>query len=134
MVSVDFAFDDDLQKELRYIDRNLVNKATVRALKSIAKPVLNTVKDYVPIDTHQLQIDIGMTGFINNKNKDVAVVHVGLSKKNHPKWLIVRGLAMEYGNEHVAARPFLSRAATQHRKPVYDDFRRFMKSHLDKLL
>ena len=134
MVHVNFEFDDELTNELRHVNRNLVDKATLRALKSIAKPVLNTVRDYTPVDTGLLKTDMSMTGFINNKNRDVAVVYVGLSKKNHPKWKIIKGLAVEYGNDRVESQAFLRRAAMRHREPVYSEFRAFLRAHLDRLL
>ena len=133
MVHVDFTLDENLEKELQHIDRNLVNRATVRTLRQIAKPVLNDMQDVVPVDTHGLQMGLGLSSEVNKK-RQIAVVYAGLSKKNHPGWLVTRGLAMEYGNERVAARHFLSRVARHKRKPVYRKFRAFMDRHLDKLL
>lgn len=134
MVHVTFELDEALKKELRFIDRNLINKATLKALRSIAKPVLRDEQRWVPADTQVLRYQLSISSFINNKNRDVAICHVGLSKKHHPAWLKIRGLAMEYGNIHVRAQPYLSQAADQNRTPVYQDFRRFLNSHLDKLV
>lgn len=133
MVHVTFELDEALKKELRFIDRNLVNRATMKALRSIAKPVRDDARSAAPVRTHALQMNLGMTSSFNQR-RGIGVVYVGLSKKNHPVWLITRGLAMEYGNIHVRAQPYLSQAADQNRTPVYQDFRRFLNSHLDKLV
>lgn len=131
MVNVFFEFDEQLREELRYIDKNLVNKSTLKALRSLAKPVLKTIKDTVPTDTHVLQQKMSLS---TSARKGVAVVYAGLSKKNHPGWLITRGLAMEYGNERVAGEHYLARSAGRHRQPVYRRFVAFMNQHLDRLL
>lgn len=131
MINVFFELDEQLQKELKYIDKNLVNKASLKALRDIAKPVLKTIKDTVPTHTHLLQQKMSLS---TSAKKGVAVVYAGLSKKNHPGWLITRGLAVEYGNKRVAGKHFLACAASRHRQPVYRCFVTFMNQHLDRLL
>lgn len=133
MVSINFKYDNELQNELLHIDRNIINKATARALKEIARPVLKTIKAQAPTDTRVLQQKMSLTSSVD-KGRGVAVVYAGLSKKNHPGWLITRGLAMEYGNTVVMPQSFIMRAARQHRTPVYRSFREFMDKHLDRLL
>lgn len=131
MVNVLFELDEQLQEELRYIDKNLVNKATLKALRAIAKPVLKTIRETVPTNTHLLQQKMSLS---TSSKKGVAVVYAGLSKKNHPGWLITRGLAMEYGNIRVAGEHYLARSASRNRQPVYRRFVAFMNQHLDRLL
>ena len=131
MVNLLLELDEQLQEELRHIDKNIVNKATTKALRDIAKPVLKTIKDTVPTDTHLLQKKMSLSA---SKGKGVAVVYAGLSKKNHPGWLITRGLAMEYGNERVSGEHYLARSAKRYRQPVYRRFVAFMNNHIDRLL
>lgn len=134
MVKVTFELDENLNQELRYIDRNLINKATLATLRKLSKPVLSDEKSMAPFDTQVLRDELSISAFINNKNHDVAVCHVGLSKKNHPAWLKTRGLAMEYGNLRVDPRHYLAQAADQNRDPTYREFSQFLNKHLDKLV
>lgn len=133
MITLAIEFDEDLKKQLKYIDRNLVNKSTMAALRKIAKPVLMEVKANAPQDTMVLKHALSASSTFNKK-AEIGVVYVGLSKKNHPGWLITRGLAMEYGNRHVDPQPFLTPTSLENRGPVLSEFTGFFNHHLDKLI
>lgn len=133
MITLEAVLDEQLAHELRFIDANLINKATLRAQRAIARPVLQDAMDEAPEDTSNLRVSQSITSFFN-RHRGVSVTYVGLSKKHHPEWLTTRALAMEYGNDRVRAQPYLAVAAEQNRERVLKQFSAFLEKHLDKLM
>ena len=128
-----FQIDEQLSEQLRYIEQNLIDNAAKKALTDIARPVRDAVRAAAPDDTGELRRAIGQSTELNRR-RHIAVVYVGLNKKNNPGWLTTRALAMEYGNLRVSPQPYLAKAANLKRRFVRTQFLTFLDKHLDNLI
>ena len=125
--------EEHLKESLQHIEKKLIDSSIKRALVSMVKPIKAQMKATAPKHTGLMGRAISHSVEFNRK-KSLAVAYVGLSKKNHPAWLITRGLAHEYGNARTQAQPFIAPIAKINRQNVLDDFHEFFEQHLDKLL
>ena len=133
MLNLTVELDENLEQELRYIDQNLIDKATLKAQRSTARVVLKDAVSEAPSDTYTLKLALSTASELD-KRRGLCITYVGLSKKNHPGWLVTRGLAMEYGNARVNPQPFLQPAAKRNRNRVFSQYRQFLDKHLDRLV
>lgn len=131
MFEVELDLQNEIADALKYIEPRLVDKSIRSTLNRAANPIEQKIKMLVPNDTGALE------GSIRKKTefKDgYAVVYVGLNNRNTPNWLKIRALAMEYGNAHVDAQPFLAPAVDRAGKPATDELFNYMDRHLANLI
>ena len=107
MIDIELDLQSEVAKALKNIEPRLVDKKMNSTLRKIGKRVEKEVKRLVPVDTGFLEHSIN----VKTTAKDGrAVCYVGINHKKTPTRVKIRALAMEYGNNHVDPRPYLSLA------------------------
>jgi len=128
-VNVEIKGVKELLHSLKQFPQNIQKNVITGAIRAGCKPIVNSAKSYVPVDSGNLKKSIGI---VKRKSRDKTKIRFSVTPRRKGKYDGFYAHIVEFGTSKMAAQPFMRPAYESQDNESIDEVKKYMAKRIDK--